>query len=58
MGLNLTNFDDFLRQLRKTNARLSYFTDFNKCDENLQKISIKLNTLNFLLGKSDLKTNI
>ncbi len=58
MGQNFTNFDDFLGLLRKTNANLSYFTDFEKCDENLQIVSIKLHTLNFLLGKNDLKTNI
>nr|WP_236861382.1 DpnII family type II restriction endonuclease [Campylobacter sp. RM16192] len=44
--------------LRKTNANLGYFTDFKKCDENLQIVSIKLHALNFLLGKDDLKTNI
>lgn len=58
MGRNLTNFDEFLRLLKKTNANLSYFTDFKKCDENLQIVSIKLHALNFLLGKNDLKTNI
>lgn len=58
MGVNLTNFDDFLGLLIKTNASLDYFTDFKKCDKNLQAISIKLHTLNFLLGSKDLKTDI
>ncbi|WP_169779743.1 DpnII family type II restriction endonuclease [Campylobacter curvus] len=58
MGQNLINFDGFVSSLRKTNANLGYFTDFEKCDENLQIASIKLHALNFLLGKSDLKTNI
>ncbi|MCD8212475.1 MAG: type II restriction endonuclease [Campylobacter sp.] len=58
MKVNLTEFNDFLGLLQKTNATLDYFTDFKKCDENLQTARIKLNTLNFLLGKDDLKTNI
>ncbi|WP_445141495.1 DpnII family type II restriction endonuclease [Campylobacter sp.] len=58
MGQNLTNFDDFLGLLRKTNSTLSCFTDFEKCDRNLQVVSIKLHALNFLLNKNDLKTNI
>lgn len=58
MEPNLTNFSDFLRSLRKTNASLGYFTDFNKCGENLKAVSIKLHTLDFLLGSKDLKTDI
>ena len=58
MEPNLTNFGDFLRSLRKTNASLGYFTDFDKCDENLKAVSIKLHTLDFLLGSKDLKTDI
>ena len=58
METNLMNFSDFLRSLRKTNASLEYFTDFNKCGENLKAVSIKLHTLDFLLGSRDLKTDI
>ena len=58
MEPNLTKFDNFLRSLRKTSASLGYFTDFNKCGENLKAVSIKLHTLNFLLGSKDLKTDI
>ncbi len=58
METNLMNFSDFLRSLRKTNASLGYFTDFNKCGENLKAVSIKLHTLDFLLGSKDLKTDI
>ncbi len=47
MEPNLTKFDDFLRSLRKTNASLGYFTDFNKCGKNLKAVSIKLHTLDF-----------
>ena len=58
MEPNLTKFDDFLRSLRKTNASLDYFTDFEKCGKNLKAVSIKLHTLDFLLGSKDLKTDI
>lgn len=58
MGENLTNFDEFLGSLRKTNATLDYFTDFEKCGENLRSVSIKLHTLDFLLGSKNLKTDI
>ena len=58
MEENLTKFDEFLGSLRKTNASLGYFTDFKKCDENLKAVSIKLYTLNFLLGSKNLKTDI
>ena len=58
MEQNLVNFDDFLRSLRKTNASLDYFTDFEKCGKNLKAVSIKLHTLDFLLGSKDLKADI
>ena len=58
MEQNLVNFDDFLRSLRKTNASLDSFTDFEKCGKNLKAVSIKLHTLDFLLGSKDLKTDI
>lgn len=48
-------FKIFLSQLKETNATLSYFVDFEKVTKNVEKISLKLNQLNYLLGKSDLK---
>jgi type II restriction enzyme len=51
-------FSTFLSQLSKTNATLDYFTDFNKIDNNIKKIEIKLSQLNYLLGKQDLKKAI
>lgn len=48
------NFDLFLSQLSETNATLDYFTDFEKVIHNTNKIAIKLNQLNYLLGKEDL----
>lgn len=48
-------FEVFISQLSETNATLDYFTDFEKVKNNLSKISIKLNQLNYLLGKEDLR---
>lgn len=47
-------FKIFLSQLSETNATLDYFTDFKKVRINVNKISIKLNQLNYLIGKADL----
>jgi type II restriction enzyme len=47
-------FELFLSQLSETNATLDYFTDFGKVIINVDKISIKLNQLNYLIGKEDL----
>ncbi len=47
-------FETFLSQLTETNATLDYFTDFNKIRENISKIEIKLNQLNYLIGKENL----
>jgi type II restriction enzyme len=51
-------FKTFISQLSETNATLDYFTDFGKVKTNLNKISIKLNQLNYLIGKVDLKLAI
>ncbi|MGB4670891.1 MAG: type II restriction endonuclease [Bacteroidaceae bacterium] len=48
-------FKTFISQLSETNATLDYFTDFEKIKANISKISIKLNQLNYLIGKEDLK---
>lgn len=48
------HFKIFLSQLSETNATLDYFTDFIKVKGNINKIAIKLNQLNYLLGKDDL----
>lgn len=47
-------FKIFLSQLSETNATLDYFTDFIKINKNINKISIKLNQLNYLIGKENL----
>ena len=51
-------FKLFLSQLSETNATLNYFTDFNKIEGNVNKIAVKLNQLNYLLGKSNLEEAI
>ena len=51
-------FETFVAQLSETNATLDYFTDFGKIKSNISKISIKLNQLNYLIGKEDLKLAI
>ncbi|MDO5858618.1 type II restriction endonuclease [Myroides odoratimimus] len=48
------DFKLFLSQLTETNATLDYFTDFKKVRDNVKKISIKLNQLNYLIGKDNL----
>lgn len=48
-------FREFLSQLSETNATLDYFTDFQKIRSNVNRISIKLNQLNYLIGKDNLK---
>jgi type II restriction enzyme len=48
-------FKIFLSQLSETNATLDYFTDFKKIKSNVNKIAIKLNQLNYLIGKGNLK---
>lgn len=51
-------FKTFISQLSETNATLDYFTDFGKIVGNVNKISIKLTQLNYLIGKMDLKEAI
>lgn len=51
-------FEDFMSQLQETNFRLKDFTDFEKVKENTHLIEIKLNTLNYLLGKQDIDSAI
>jgi len=48
------DFDLFMSQLAETNATLDFYTDFSKIRENVRSIEIKLNTLNYLIGKEDL----
>lgn len=46
--------DTFLSQLVETNATLDFYCDFEKVKKNVAEIEMKLNQLNFLIGKSNL----
>lgn len=48
-------FQTFLSQLAQTNTTLDFFCDFEKIKANVGAIEVKLNTLNYLLGKEDLR---
>lgn len=47
-------FNTFMSQLLETNANLGFFTDFAKCHANVNKIAMRLNALNYLIGKDDI----
>lgn len=49
------DFDKFMSQLSETNATLDFYSDFNKIRNNVNEIALSLNSLNFLLGKENLK---
>ena len=51
-------FKRFLSQLSETNATLDYFVDFEKVKGNVRKIALKLNQLNYLIGKYNLEEAI
>ena len=46
-------FKTFLSRLSETNATLDYFVDFEKVIGNVRKIALKLNQLNYLIGKDN-----
>lgn len=48
------DFEDFVSQLAEANATLPYFTDFGKVGNNVSKIAMRLNQLNYLIGKEDM----
>lgn len=52
------DFNLFLSQLSENNATLDYFTNFDKVIRNTNKIAMKLNQLNYLIGKTDLRKAI
>lgn len=54
----MKDFNLFISQLSETNATLESFTDFEKVCRNVANISIKLNQLNYLLGKTDLRAAV
>ena len=51
-------FNEFMSQLKETNATLDFFCDFKKIQANVESISMKLNQLNYLIGQEDMDTAI
>lgn len=51
-------FNLFMSQLRETNATLDFYCDFPKIAKNVAEIEISLNTLNYLIGKDDLRAAV
>ena len=54
----LKEFESFLSQLKTCIVDFDYFCDFDKVRKNVKSIEIKLNILNYLLGKEDLQQAI
>lgn len=52
------DFNLFMSQLSETNATLDFFVDFNKIRENVGKIKLKLNQLNYLIGHENIEEAI
>lgn len=51
-------FQEFLSQLKETNATLDFYCDFKKISQNVEKVAIKLNQLNYLIGQEDMGSAI
>lgn len=52
------DFNLFMSQLYETNATLGFYCDFEKIQQNVENIAISLNTLNYLIGKEDIKAAV
>ena len=48
----------FLSQLKETNAGLDFYSDFEKIGRNVDEIAFSLNTLNYLIGKDDIRSAV
>lgn len=51
-------FDSFMSQLKETNTTLDFYCDFDKIQNNVEAVSIKLNQLNYLIGQEDMDAAI
>ena len=51
-------FDMFMSRLKETNTTLGFYCDFEKINNNVESISIKLNQLNYLIGQVDMDAAI
>ncbi len=52
------SFETFLSQLKETNVDLAFYSDFDKIANKVAEIEISLNSLNYLLGKTDLRAAV
>lgn len=50
----MVSIEEFLRPLKETHFSLADYVDFPKVAENVAKISMKLNQLNYLIGQDDM----
>lgn len=48
------SFQAFMSQLRETNVTLKDYVDFPKVEANVDRISMKLHQLNYLIGQADM----
>lgn len=53
-----TEFDKFISQLKETNTTLDFYCDFEKIQNNVEAIPMKLNQLNYLIGQEDMDASI
>ena len=47
-----------MSQLQETNQTLDFFCDFDKISANVSEVEMSLNTLNYLIGKEDLRKGV
>lgn len=52
------DFNKFMSQLSETNATLDFYSDFKKIRKKVSEIELSLNSLNFLLGKDNLRETV
>ena len=52
------DFNIFMSQLQETNQTLDFFCDFDKISANVAEVEMSLNTLNYILGKEDLRRGV
>ena len=49
------NFDTWLSSMKDSIATWTYYTDFEKVYENVQKVKVELNILNSLIGSKNIE---
>jgi len=47
-----------MSQLKDTNTNLGFFCDFEKIQRNVEAVEVKLNLLNYLIGKDDMQSAV